>query len=125
MPSLQSPVEPAGADAGASIVVALASAFFDFVSATGVAFVAVDVVPDAFSGKERRIAYERLLLDLIDMDQTLFVRRDEVEAQWGWVDKIRELWGEERLTPKPYAAGSWGPSAAIALAERDGVTWHE
>ena len=48
MPSLQSPVEAAGADAGASIVVALASAFFDFVSATGVAFVAVDVVPDAF-----------------------------------------------------------------------------
>ncbi|KRA82602.1 glucose-6-phosphate dehydrogenase [Altererythrobacter sp. Root672] len=82
-------------------------------------------MPDAFSGKERRIAYERLLLDLIDMDQTLFVRRDEVEAQWSWVDKIRELWGEERLTPKPYAAGSWGPSAAIALAERDGVTWHE
>ncbi len=80
---------------------------------------------DAFSGKERRIAYERLLLDLLEGDQTLFVRRDEVEAQWGWVDQIRAGWQAEGLTPKPYAAGSWGPSAAIALAERDGVSWHE
>ena len=80
---------------------------------------------DAFSGKERRIAYERLLLDLIDCDQTLFVRRDEVEAQWAWIDAIREQWAKEGLEPKPYSAGSWGPSAAIALAERDGVSWHE
>ena len=82
-------------------------------------------MPDAFSGKERRIAYERLLLDLIDCDQTLFVRRDEVEAQWAWIDRIRALWQQEGLTPKPYNAGSWGPSAAIALAERDGASWHE
>jgi len=82
-------------------------------------------MPDAFSGAVRRIAYERLLLDLVEGDQTLFVRRDEVEAQWEWVDAIRALWGEEGLTPKTYTAGSWGPSAAIALAERDGVTWHE
>jgi glucose-6-phosphate 1-dehydrogenase len=81
--------------------------------------------PDAFSGKVRHIAYERLLLDLLEADQTLFVRRDEVEAQWAWVDAIRAQWAEEGLTPKPYAAGSWGPSAAIALAERDGVSWHE
>ncbi|MEO0063465.1 MAG: hypothetical protein RLZZ08_2025, partial [Pseudomonadota bacterium] len=80
---------------------------------------------DAFSGKERRIAYERLLLDLIEGDQTLFVRRDEVEAQWGWIDAIRSQWQAEGLQPKPYNAGSWGPSAAIALAERDGVSWHE
>lgn len=82
-------------------------------------------MPDAFSGKERRIAYERLLLDLIDCDQTLFVRRDEVEAQWAWIDGIRDLWKQEGLEPKPYNAGSWGPSAAIALAERDGASWHE
>jgi len=81
--------------------------------------------PDAFSGKVRHIAYERLLLDLIECDQKLFVRRDEVEAQWAWVDAIRAQWAAEGLTPKPYAAGSWGPSAAIALAERDGVSWHE
>lgn len=82
-------------------------------------------MPDAFSGTQRRIAYERLLLDLVEGDQTLFVRRDEVEAQWHWIDRIRACWSEEGLLPKPYTAGSWGPSAAIALAERDGVTWHE
>ncbi|MCR2834733.1 glucose-6-phosphate dehydrogenase [Parerythrobacter lacustris] len=82
-------------------------------------------MPDVFSGAVRRIAYERLLLDLIEGDQTLFVRRDEVEAQWEWIDAIRGLWDAEELKPKTYTAGSWGPSAAIALAERDGVTWHE
>ena len=82
-------------------------------------------MPDAFTGAVRRIAYERLLLDLVEGDQTLFVRRDEVEAQWEWVDAIRAGWAADGLTPKTYTAGSWGPSAAIALAERDGVTWHE
>ncbi len=82
-------------------------------------------MPDAFAGPMRRIAYERLLLDLIEGDQTLFVRRDEVEAQWDWIDGIRASWAEHGMTPKSYTAGSWGPSAAIALAERDGVTWHE
>jgi glucose-6-phosphate 1-dehydrogenase len=80
---------------------------------------------DAFAGPMKRIAYERLLLDLIEGDQTLFVRRDEVEAQWDWIDAIRASWAEHGVTPNSYTAGSWGPSAAIALAERDGVTWHE
>ena len=82
-------------------------------------------MPDAFVGQHRRIAYERLLLDLIGGDQTLFVRRDEVEAQWHWVDAIRAVWDSAGITPKTYSAGTWGPSAAIALAERDGVSWHE
>ena len=82
-------------------------------------------MPDAFTGKHKRIAYERLLLDLIHGDQTLFVRRDEVEAQWNWVDDIRKTWKENTITPKTYAAGSWGPSAAIALTEKDGVSWNE
>jgi glucose-6-phosphate 1-dehydrogenase len=82
-------------------------------------------MPDAFVGSHKRIAYERLLLDLIEGDQTLFVRRDEVEAQWEWIDAIRADWEAQGLEPKPYPAGTWGPSAAIALAERDGVTWHE
>jgi glucose-6-phosphate 1-dehydrogenase len=80
---------------------------------------------NAFSEYRRRIAYERLLLDLIEGDPTLFVRRDEVEAQWSWVDGIRAAWAEAGITPKPYAAGTWGPSAAIALIERDGRSWHE
>jgi glucose-6-phosphate 1-dehydrogenase len=80
---------------------------------------------NAFAESRRRIAYERLLLDLIEARQTLFVRRDEVEAQWGWIDGIRAGWAEAGITPRPYAAGTWGPSAAIALTERDGVTWHD
>ena len=80
---------------------------------------------DAFADHRRRIAYERLLLDLIDGDPTLFVRRDEVEAQWNWIDGIRAAWSEAGLVPRPYGAGSWGPSAAIALTERDGVHWHD
>jgi glucose-6-phosphate 1-dehydrogenase len=80
---------------------------------------------NAFSEYRRRIAYERLLLDLIEGDPTLFVRRDEVEAQWTWIDRIRAAWAEKGITPRPYAAGTWGPSAAIALTERDGISWHE
>ena len=80
---------------------------------------------NAFSDTRRRIAYERLLLDLVEGDPTLFVRRDEVEAQWDWVDAIRAGWASDGLSPKGYTAGAWGPSAAIALTERDGVTWHE
>ncbi|WP_374944771.1 glucose-6-phosphate dehydrogenase [Sphingomonas sp.] len=78
-----------------------------------------------FAGSRRRIAYERLLLDLIEGDQTLFVRRDEVEAQWAWTDAIRAGWAANGSKPKSYAAGTWGPSAAIALTERDGVTWQD
>ena len=80
---------------------------------------------NAFSEYRRRIAYERLLLDLIDGDPTLFVRRDEVEAQWTWVDRIRAGWAEKDMAPKPYAAGTWGPNSAIALIERDGRSWDD
>jgi glucose-6-phosphate 1-dehydrogenase len=80
---------------------------------------------NAFADRRRRIAYERLLLDLIEGDPTLFVRRDEVEAQWAWIDQIRAGWAQTELAPRPYAAGTWGPSAAIALTERDGISWHE
>ena len=80
---------------------------------------------NAFADVRRRIAYERLLLDLIAGDPTLFVRRDEVEAQWVYVDAIRAGWQAAGMTPKLYGAGTWGPSAAIALTERDGVTWYD
>jgi glucose-6-phosphate 1-dehydrogenase len=70
-------------------------------------------------------AYERLLIDVVRGDPTLFMRRDEVEAAWGWVEPILEVWREQNEPPKPYPAGSWGPSAAIALIERDGRTWVE
>ena len=80
---------------------------------------------NAFSEYRRRIAYERLLLDLIEGDPTLFVRRDEVEAQWAWIDQIRAAWAEAGLQPEAYAAGTWGPSSASALAERGGASWNE
>ena len=78
-----------------------------------------------FAGTRRRIAYERLLLDLVEGDQTLFVRRDEVEAQWTWIDAIRAGWLANGTKPKHYSAGNWGPAASIALTERDGVTWQD
>jgi glucose-6-phosphate 1-dehydrogenase len=80
---------------------------------------------NAFADVRRRIAYERLLNDLIGGDPTLFVRRDEVEAQWRWIDAIRKGWAETGQQPKSYAAGTWGPAAAIALTERHGVSWHD
>jgi len=70
-------------------------------------------------------AYERLLMDVVRGNATLFMRRDEVEAAWRWVDPIRAAWQRQGLAPRPYMAGSWGPAAATALIERDGRTWHE
>ena len=70
-------------------------------------------------------AYERLLLDVIRSNQTLFMRRDEVEAAWKWVDPILEAWETNAQKVQAYTAGTWGPSQAIALIERDGRTWHE
>jgi glucose-6-phosphate 1-dehydrogenase len=70
-------------------------------------------------------AYERLILDVIRGNQTLFMRRDEVEAAWAWIDPIAAAWEKSREAPKPYPAGTWGPSAAIALIERDGRTWQD
>ncbi|GLR68861.1 glucose-6-phosphate 1-dehydrogenase [Acidocella aquatica] len=69
-------------------------------------------------------AYERLVLDVVRGNQTLFMRRDEVEAAWRWIGPILEAWSHPAAEPpKPYTAGTWGPAAAIALIERDGRTW--
>ncbi|KQS90971.1 MULTISPECIES: glucose-6-phosphate dehydrogenase [unclassified Rhizobium] len=70
-------------------------------------------------------AYERLLLDVVRNNQTLFMRRDEVEAAWKWVDPILKSWEAVNQQVQAYTAGTWGPSQAIALIERDGRTWHE
>jgi len=79
---------------------------------------------ETFGGRHPE-AYERLLMDVVRGNQTLFMRRDEVETAWGWVDPIIDAWRESGAAPRPYPAGSWGPSAAIALVEREGRTWHE
>ena len=70
-------------------------------------------------------AYERLLMDSVRGNPTLFMRRDEVEAAWSWVEPIINAWEDSRESPRLYPAGSWGPTAAIALIERDGRTWYE
>jgi len=80
---------------------------------------------DAFKGKRRRIAYERLLLEALKGSSFLFVRRDEVETAWKWVDAIIEGWKDRDMKPAPYPAGTWGPSSAFALNERNGHSWYE
>ena len=70
-------------------------------------------------------AYERLIMDVVRGNQTLFMRRDEVEAAWRWIDPILGAWEEGRQEAQGYTSGTWGPSASIALIERDGRTWHE
>jgi glucose-6-phosphate 1-dehydrogenase len=70
-------------------------------------------------------AYERLLMDVVRGNQTLFMRRDEVTAAWKWIDPILNHWKESPEPPKPYKSGTWGPSQAIAMIEREGRTWYE
>ena len=72
----------------------------------------------------RRIAYERLLLDALAGDSTLFVRRDEAEQAWKWVDEVAEAWRDAGFRPKEYAAGSWGPEESDLLLERTGRQWN-
>jgi glucose-6-phosphate 1-dehydrogenase len=70
-------------------------------------------------------AYERLLLETMRGIQALFVRRDEVEEAWKWVDSITEAWAADQDAPKPYQAGTWGPVASVAMITRDGRSWNE
>ncbi len=72
----------------------------------------------------RRIAYERLLLDALAGDSTLFVRRDEAEQAWKWVDEVSDAWAEGQVKPQQYAAGTWGPDAAGVLLARTGREWN-
>ncbi len=69
-------------------------------------------------------AYEHLLLDVVRDNPTLFMRRDEVEAAWIWADKILDGWREKKVKPKSYQAGTNGPSASIAMIEKDGRSWY-
>lgn len=78
---------------------------------------------DAFNKQRRWEAYERLLLDVIEGDSTLFMRRDEVEAAWQWVDPIVKGWQQHYQSPRPYAAGSHGPEQLQHLLERHGRQW--
>jgi glucose-6-phosphate 1-dehydrogenase len=70
-------------------------------------------------------AYERLLMDVIRGRLTLFMRRDELDAAWQWIEPILEAWESQRDRPKPYTAGTWGPAASSGLIVRDGLSWRE
>jgi glucose-6-phosphate 1-dehydrogenase len=85
----------------------------------------LDLDFDKRFGSERVGAYERLLLDVIAGRLNLFVRSDEQEEAWRWVEPIMEHWASEEREPRPYAAGTWGPSASSAMIARDGFCWSE
>jgi glucose-6-phosphate 1-dehydrogenase len=70
-------------------------------------------------------AYERLLMDVVKGNLTLFMRRDELDAAWRWIDPIRAGWEEQGEKPKSYISGSWGPAASSSLISRDGNSWYD
>jgi glucose-6-phosphate 1-dehydrogenase len=87
--------------------------------------VQLDLDFDKRFGSERVGAYERLLLDVIDGRLNLFVRSDEQEEAWRWVEPMLEHWAADSQGPRLYAAGTWGPSASSAMIARDGFCWSE
>ncbi len=81
---------------------------------------------EAFKSRpRRRIAYERLLLEAINNNSALFVRRDEAEAAWQWIDRIIEGWAKLDMTPDLYKAGSWGPPGGDKIFQQPQHKWFE
>ena len=87
--------------------------------------VSLDLDFDKAFESERVGAYERLLIDVIAGRLNLFVRSDEQEQAWRWVEPILQAWAADPNGPRPYAAGTWGPPASSAMVARDGCTWDE
>ena len=87
--------------------------------------VSLDLDFDKAFATERVGGYERLLLDALAGRLNLFVRSDEQEQAWRWVEPVLDAWTDDAVGPRPYAAGSWGPPAASALVARDGCAWAE
>ena len=87
--------------------------------------VQLDLDFDKRFGSERVGAYERLLLDVIHGRLNLFVRSDEQEEAWRWVEPVLDHWSADADGPRTYAAGTWGPSASSAMIARDGYCWSE
>jgi glucose-6-phosphate 1-dehydrogenase len=80
---------------------------------------------ETFKGERIADAYEKLLLEVMLGNQALFVRRDEVEAAWKWVDGILAAWRSSNEPPESYQAGTWGPTESIALMARENRSWYE
>ena len=87
--------------------------------------VSLDLDFDKAFAENRVGAYERLLLEVIAGRLNLFVRSDEQEQAWRWVEPVLNAWQNESTGPRIYAAGTWGPAAASALVARDGYAWSE
>ena len=87
--------------------------------------VSLDLDFDKAFESERVGAYERLLMDVIAGRLNLFVRSDEQEQAWRWVEPILKAWAADPNGPRTYAAGTWGPPASSAMVARDGCTWDE
>jgi glucose-6-phosphate 1-dehydrogenase len=87
--------------------------------------VSLDLDFDKAFAADRVGAYERLLLDAIAGRLNLFVRSDEQEQAWRWVEPILDAWAQDPAGPRTYSAGSWGPPAASALVAREGFSWAE
>ncbi len=87
--------------------------------------VSLDLDFDKAFAAERVGGYERLLLDAIAGRLNLFVRSDEQEQAWRWVEPILHAWAHDPVGPRSYVAGGWGPAAASALVARDGNVWAE
>lgn len=81
--------------------------------------------PESRGNKRSADAYERLLLDVIKGDQTLFLRQDELEQAWQWIDPVLLDWESSSSPPEPYIAGSWGPAGSTLLLAKDGRLWFE
>jgi glucose-6-phosphate 1-dehydrogenase len=87
--------------------------------------VQLDLDFDKRFGSERVGAYERLLLDVLAGRLNLFVRSDEQECAWRWVEPILDAWKADTQGPRLYTAGSWGPSASSAMIAKDNFCWAE
>jgi glucose-6-phosphate 1-dehydrogenase len=85
--------------------------------------VALDLSFEETFGDRYPDAYERLLMEVLRGNPALFMRRDEVEAAWQWADSIIDAWASTKQKVESYVAGSWGPTAASLLLDRDGRTW--
>ena len=70
-------------------------------------------------------AYERLLMEVLRGNPALFMRRDEVEAAWEWIDGIIDAWDVSKQKVESYVSGSWGPAASAMMLDRDGRAWHQ
>ena len=87
--------------------------------------VSLDLDLESAFSTRRAEAYERLLIDVIKGRLTHFMRRDELEAAWTWVEPILDGWKNLNERPRPYVAGSWGPAASSALMARENSAWTE